>query len=51
MGKVRNEENKIRQSVMSTFNLTEIKQQNYDSNGGPGGRAQQGNGNGVASPK
>jgi hypothetical protein len=46
MGKVRNEENKVRRSIMSTFNLTEVKQQKYNNvadqptynnDAGPGG--------------
>jgi hypothetical protein len=50
LGKVRNEENKIRRSIMSTFNLAEIKQQKYNSYGGAGG-LEKGNENGVASGK
>jgi hypothetical protein len=63
-GKVRNEENKIRRSIMSTFNLTEIKQQKYNNeagqptynnDAGPGGLAEEignrGNGKSVANDK
>lgn len=52
LGKVRNEENKIRRSIMSTFNLTDIKQQKYNNDAGPGGLPEEiGNRNEVKLPR